>query len=260
LISPKSSYRLSQTLERGLDLLAALNRFGGGAATISQLCVETGLHRTTVKRLLETLSHIGYVRAQPATNLYRLTFRVQALSHGFRDDAWITDVTASALRDLAQKIVWPCTLATLEGDELVVRNSTAAYSPLSFHPGMPGRHLPLLSTAAGRAYLAFCPEEERLTLLSMLRERMDDEDGQVQWGKLAHVLEETRSRGFAINAGEWLVEKKFGGIAVPVRGSGKVLACINIIYLLRGMPVARAIETLLPALRATAASVESELV
>ena len=57
-----ADYALVRGLTRGLDLLKALNSQEGGRSTLAQLAEVTGLHRTTVRRLLETLIAEGYVR------------------------------------------------------------------------------------------------------------------------------------------------------------------------------------------------------
>jgi hypothetical protein len=114
--------------------------------------------------------------------------------------------------------------------------ASRSYSPLSFHPGMRGRRMPLLTTAAGRAYLAFAPEEEQKVLFDLLRERSDID---AERAKNAHfirtLLSETRQRGYAINRGEWNDEPKFGGVAAPLKFQDRVLACLNLIFLGRAV-------------------------
>src|SRR5690606_36948360 len=131
----------------------------------------TGQHRTTVKRLLETLREVGYVEHDIATNLYRLTFRVQQLSYGYRDTTLVAEVAWPHMRELSQKMVWPCSIVAPEGHEVVVRLTTRPSSRLSCHPGMPGRRLPVLTTAAGRTYFAFASAAARDTMLNMLKAR-----------------------------------------------------------------------------------------
>lgn len=229
-------YRHCQSLVRGLDILAALNRKPGASASIMELGRMTGLHRTTVKRLLETLRESGYVEWDPATNLYRLTFQVQRLSYGYRDNVQIAEVAWPRMRALSKTLVWPCSLVSLEGDEMVVRMSTRSYSPLSFHSGMPGRRMPLLTTAAGRAYLAFAPESEQKVLLDLVRDRADANDVLARDPQVvAALLAETRERGYAINHGEWDAEPKFGAVAVPLKVQDRVLACLNLIFLMRAV-------------------------
>ena len=74
-----------QGLERGIEVLRALNASTGGRNSVARLSAETGLHRTTVKRLLETLKHLGIVRYLDDSNEYCLALNVLQLSEGFRD-------------------------------------------------------------------------------------------------------------------------------------------------------------------------------
>ncbi|WP_338616324.1 IclR family transcriptional regulator C-terminal domain-containing protein [Pigmentiphaga sp. CHJ604] len=253
----KQSYRLCQSLERGLGLLLELNRSPGGCASITWLSHATGIHRTTVKRLLETLVAQGYVHGEPGDNLYRLSYKVQALSAGFRDNLRIVDLAVPALRALGKAVAWPCSILTLEDVEMVVRVSTRPYSPYALHPGMPGRHLPLLSTAAGRVYLAFCPDEERETLLYSLRARGGSQAALAANASLVEkVLEEGRARGYCLNYGEWEIETKFGGIATPICHGGRVVAAINMAFVLSGMKGGEATSRYASQLRATARQIE----
>ncbi len=50
-------YREVRGLTRGLAVLRALNAMPGGVGGVVELARRTGLHRTTVKRLLETQSN-----------------------------------------------------------------------------------------------------------------------------------------------------------------------------------------------------------
>lgn len=253
------AYRTVQGLARGLAVLEALNALAGARASVLELSRETGLHRTTVKRLLETLRHAGYVRYSSDTNTYGLAFRVRRLSENFRDESWIADIAGPLMRKLTAKILWPSDLVTLEEDELVVRDTTHPSSPLSFSTGAFGVHLPLLRTAVGRAYLAFCPQEERKVLLGMLRQR-DDEQG-VKARDLRYVrrlLDATRQRGYAINEhGEGVGSGRFGVIAMPICGGDRVQGCLNIVFLLRAISCRQIVERFLPDLRATVAQMEA---
>ena len=57
----QTEYKTVRGLTRGLMLLNMLNRLDGGAS-VGLLAELSGLHRTTVRRLLETLQDEGYVR------------------------------------------------------------------------------------------------------------------------------------------------------------------------------------------------------
>jgi IclR family mhp operon transcriptional activator len=252
-------YRYCQSLVKGLDLLATLNRLPAGSASISELARLTSIHRTTVKRLLETLREEGYVMADLATGHYRLTFRVQRLSYGFRDTVSITETSWPFMRSLSKEIVWPCSLVSAEGDNMVVRSSTRSYSPLSFHPGMPGRRLSMLSTAAGRAFFAFLSEEEQRTLLEIILTRNDEDAVRASNPNWVNaVVVQTRKQGYAINQGEWSEEPKFGGIAAPLMHQGRVLASINVVFLLRAVRDASSVKRIADSLLRTTSLIEEQ--
>ena len=95
---------------RGLDALTVLNLRDG--ATVSEVAQEIHLPRTTVYRILETLCNAGFVFRDAADDRYRLTILVRALSDGFDDEAWVTQIAKPFINDLCHEIVWPVSIAT----------------------------------------------------------------------------------------------------------------------------------------------------
>lgn len=250
-------YRKVQGLHRGLDILSALNLHRGGAATISQLSEATSLHRTTVRRILETLVQAGYVAPVPSSNQYRLSVRVRSLSSGFRDEVWITDIASEPLSRLTASILWPSDIATLERSEMVIRASTHSLTSLSFHRSMVGRSLPMLSTAVGCAYLAFCPPAECAAILNVIGSRHDKEGEKARNPKaVGKLLDRTRAQGYAFNEGMWIDVGRFNALAVPVMSGERVLACINVIFSIRSISAKEAVARYVEPLGATAREIE----
>lgn len=249
-------YKTVQGLSRGLELLNALNRMPVGG-TVRQLAEATGLHRTTVKRLLETLQDEGYVQRSESDDSYRLAMKVRELSEGFRDDHWISAVAAPLLAELLQEVVWPTDLCTLDLDAMVVRETTHRFSRLSFHRSMVGRRLPLLRTATGLAYIAFCPQKERTQLIQLLTQR-DDEDGAIARDatQLENLILRTRRKGYGENHMNWNQEDRIGSIAIPIYRYTQVMACLNIVYVAEAMDIEVAAERYLPSMQRTAARIE----
>lgn len=130
----QTEYKTVRGLTRGLMLLNMLNKLDGGAS-VGLLAELSGLHRTTVRRLLETLQEEGYVRRSPSDDSFRLTIKVRQLSEGFRDEQWISALAAPLLGDLLREVVWPTDVSTLDVDAMVVRETTHRFSRLSFHRG-----------------------------------------------------------------------------------------------------------------------------
>ena len=254
------TYRHVQGLSRGLSLLHAINRSPEGWASILELSEKTGLHRTTVRRLLETLLAEGYVRRSASDDSYRLNLKIRELSDGFTDDEWISEVANPVLGELLQKLVWPSDLCTVDGDCMLVRETTHRFSPLSFHRAMIRQRMPLLFTSAGRAYLAFCSDEERQQLLQLLMAGNDEQASFARNRALVdQMLEKTRRQGYATNDGEWQQQQKIAAIAVPVRHRGHILACINVVFLRKAVSVGEAARRYLPELQAAVRKIERRL-
>lgn len=255
----QNSYKVVRGLTRGLDILQALNRIDGGAG-VTRLAEMTGLHRTTVRRLLETLQAEGYVRRSASDDSYRLELKVRELSEGFRDEQWISAIAAPLLAELLQEVVWPSDLTTLDVDAMVVRETTHRFSRLSFHRSMVGRRLSLLRTASGLAYLAYCPEAEREQIIDMLARRADTEFQLAREpATLENLLRRTRNKGYGENFMGWSREEKVAAIAVPVHAGDRLLGCLNLVYMARAMPIEQAAERYLASLQRTAGKIEAEL-
>ncbi|PLL43414.1 transcriptional regulator, partial [Klebsiella pneumoniae] len=98
-----AAYKTVRGLSRGLLLLKLLNKFDGGA-TPGLLAEFSGLHRTTVRRLLETLQEEGFVRRSRSDDSFRLTINVRQLSDGFRDEHWISALATPLLGELLREV------------------------------------------------------------------------------------------------------------------------------------------------------------
>lgn len=252
-----ATYRNVQGLSRGLSILRAISQSANGWASIADLSAITGLHRTTVRRMLETLEAEGYVRRSASDDSYRLNQKVRQLSDGFTDDEWISEIANPILGELLQKVVWPSDLATLDGDCMLVRETTHRFSPLSFHRAMIRQRMPILFTAAGRAYLAYCSDEERRQILQLLVAGNDEQASFVRNRVLVgQMLDKVRRQGYATNEGEWNQQTKVAALALPVRHKEHVLATINIVFLKKAISIDEAAESLLPHLRAAVEKIE----
>jgi IclR family mhp operon transcriptional activator len=261
-IDRNSDYKSVRGLSRGLTLINTLNRLDDGAS-LTRVAELSGLHRTTVRRLLETLQHEGYVRRSDSDDSFRLTLKVRELSEGFRDEQWICAIAAPLLGDLMQRVVWPSDICTLDVDEMVVRETTHRLSRLSLHRSMVGRRLPVLQTATGLAYLAFCDEAEREQVLELLATRVGPEYDLAR-NRLAldNILRNVRHRGYGENFMGWEQEANIASIAVPLYShvNQRLLGCVSLIYIAKVMSIQQAAERYLPALEAFAQQVRQRLI
>jgi IclR family transcriptional regulator, mhp operon transcriptional activator len=250
------STRPIRALMRGLDALTVLNLRDG--ATVSEVAGEIRLPRTTVYRILETLCNAGFVFRDATDDRYRLTVRVRALSDGFNDEAWVTQIAKPLINELGREIVWPVSIATLSGTTMLVRETTDHSSPIAIERYCAGLRMPLLTSATGRAYLAFCPASQRDTLIDTLARSTKEEDkpARMQRADLQRMLTDIKAQGYATaNRTRRLVEEI--SVSVPILPIDRVLAALTVRFASSALPLKVGVERFLPKLRQCAATISN---
>ena len=233
------------------------------------LAGETGIHRTTVKRLLETLRRAGMVRFIDDRNEYALAFNVLMLSDGFRQSAWLSEIARPEMEALTRRIMWPSDLMIPSDSELLVCESTHAITPWSFNSGVIGTRVPLLHSAGGRAYLAWCADDERAMMLQLLQAHGgEDADLAKDAGAIRRIVKQVRQHGYALserrddinlkNAAEFS-SARCDAIAVPILRNDVAIATINIVFLARATSTEEVVRRHLPELHATAKRIGAAL-
>ncbi len=252
------STRPIRALNRGLEVLAELNRLD--RAAINTLAGAVRLPRTTTYRILETLRLAGYVVRDPHDDCYRPTIMVRALSDGFDDQAMVAHIAKPHLAALGAQIVWPVAIATPSGASMMIRETTDRDSPLALEQYSAGVRVPMLSSAAGRAYLAFCAGAERDALLESLSRSSLPEDRLARSRiEVERLLNETRAQGFGMAQRARRVSEETS-LAIPVRAKDRILATVTVRYAATAVPLRTAVEQFLPKMREVARKIEAEFV
>lgn len=228
---------------RALTLLRELNR--QRVSSVKDLHAATGLPKATIVRLLKTLCDAQYVTNDRRQGGYQVTSNVKALSCGYHGDPLVVEAARPWAIEFTRQHRWPIAMATFEKDAVFVRLSTIPDSPMSPFHGTINLRLDLLTRALGRAYLAFCPDQERALLLDALG--IQDEERRAALAMLARV----RNAGFALR--DPAVEPRSSNtIAVPVMRDRDVLATIGMTYYNSAYSVPQAVSTFVPLLQALA--------
>jgi IclR family transcriptional regulator, mhp operon transcriptional activator len=250
------STRPIRALMRGLDALTILNLRDG--ATVSEVAHEIRLPRTTVYRILETLCNAGFVFRDPADDRYRLTILVRGLSDGFDDEAWVTQIAKPFIYELCREIVWPVSIATLSGTTMLVRESTDHSTPLAVERYSAGFRAPLLTTAAGRVYLANSPAPQREALIEILARSNKEEDAPARArAELQRALAEIHTAGYATATRTRRLLEEIS-MSVPVLLDDRVLASLTVRFAASVVPLKGAIERFLPRLRQCAGKISTQ--
>lgn len=252
--APKRTRRSVQSVDRALDLVEALAA-ADGEVSITALAARTGLHVSTVHRLLSTLLRRGYVRQNPETSRYYAGPKLAMLAEGrsrFGD-----------MRTRARPILHAITEATRETTNLVVLDDTAAvYIETIPSPQVVrlftavGNRVPLHATGAGKCLLAALPQAQRDALIERLELRPHTPHTIVDAAALRRALDEGHERGYAIDDEEY--DEGVRCIAVPVGGMTDAVAAISVSAPASRLTRQRCIE-LVPLLRRSAADLAAAL-
>jgi IclR family transcriptional regulator, mhp operon transcriptional activator len=155
----------------------------------------------------------------------------------------VAEAAAPVLHRLCEKVKWPSDLFVPAGSYMDRRETSRRHSPFLLPPSevdRVGRHVGYLMTAIGRAYLAWCPEEELQRILSRLRKQNRPGDFLAHNpAKLDRILAQTRQRGYATRdasfAGGSLaaspVDDGMAAIAVPLFDGSHNHGAINILWI-----------------------------
>jgi IclR family mhp operon transcriptional activator len=155
VVEAKPSRERLQALERGLEALSFLNRYGAGTST--QVAKALQLKRSTAHRILAVLVNMGMLRHDPLNHQFILCGRVRELSSGFRDDGWVLTSAIPCMKAWTRDHHWPLVLTTPLAGKLVVRASTDYESPMSVDRFHCGQVIPVHGSTAGLIYLAYSP-------------------------------------------------------------------------------------------------------
>lgn len=246
-----------RALTRGLAILRHINAMG--EARPGEIARALGIPRPSVYRLLQTLEEAGYVAFSGSANLVRVTRLAASLGDGSALASALCQIAAPLFAEYGARLVWPLDLTIYHDAAMVIQETTHGRSPLSIDRAMIGYRLPVLRTSAGRAYLAYCSDEERALILAHLRRLGDPADEpflEPAW--LARMIDDTRLRGLALrDAGEF--RPQTASMAMPVLARGGVQGCVSMIWIRTAMTSRKAIETCAVPLAEIAAKIAAAL-
>ena len=237
-----------EALARGLDVLRAFRR-GDPPLANQELARRTGLPKPTVSRLTYTLSRLGYLAYDPDLARYSLSAGALALGFTALGSLGIRDVARPLMQELADHAGASAALGTRDRFTMVYVEHCRGDSPVHIALDT-GAHIKLATTAMGRAYLAGLPEPERARLLDQLAEREGARWPAIRDG-IDQAIEDLKTRGFVLSAGDWKAEISAVGVPLPV-GTGSLAFALNCGGPTFLMPRERLIDDLGPRLAALA--------
>jgi IclR family pca regulon transcriptional regulator len=237
------------SLARGLAVIEAFRGADQGL-TLAEASRRVGFDRAAVRRMLKTLTGLGYVTSEAGR--YQLTPRVLSLAVAFLSSNSLPSRLQPVLEHVNETLDESCSAAVLDGTEIVYVARAAGRRIMSVGLSV-GSRLPAHCTSMGRVLLA---EADPATVDSILADplRAMTPRTETDRDRLKTELRRVRAAGFAVVDEE--LELGLRSIAVPVRTvAGRTVAAMNVSVQAGRVSVGELETRILPVLREAAARI-----
>jgi IclR family acetate operon transcriptional repressor len=222
-----------QSVDRALFLLETIAE-AGGETTLTDLANRTGLNISTCHHLLATLIQRGFVTKVAGRRHYALGARILYLGHTCLQ----VDLPRRAkpyMEEVNRATGETVHLAALQGDAIVTLAVCESQHAVRVDTGKIGRTEGPHATAAGKAILAWLPEDETSRILAGGMKRFT-ENTITNFNDLVESLRPIRRNGYAIEREEFRPGVLCVGAAIRDQ-AGAVIGSIS-----ASMPLMRATE------------------
>ncbi|MFC6767674.1 IclR family transcriptional regulator [Natrinema soli] len=197
------------------EIIETLAEADGGQ--ITEIADELGLAKSTIHRHLATLEDLEYVVKDG--DRYRIGFRFLELGEGTKKRTDTYQMASQKVKKIAEQTAERAQFVVEEhGKAVYVFGETGEHAVQT--DSVIGKYRPLQSMAAGKAILAYLPEErveeiiQQHGLPSLTENTITDED------ELYEELEEIRERGYSINDQETIPGLRAIGVPIECPDGG----------------------------------------
>lgn len=218
--SGEKNRKFVEALARGLDVLRAFSQQGGVLGN-QDLARITGLPKPTISRMTYTLTELGYLSYSSQLEKYQLDAGVLALGYAYTSNLHVRQIAKPFMEKLAMRTKVSVGLTIRERLSMIYVENCLGDDSQALRMEV-GSRLPVATSAAGRAFLAGLPENERQIFMADL-ERVSGARWP-EWKKgIEKSVAEFSENGFCSSLGEW--DRTVNAVGVPLRlQDGRVLA------------------------------------
>lgn len=242
-----------EALARGLDVIAAFDA-GRPVLSLSEVAVAADLARPTARRILLTLTELGYVRATGAG--FALTPRVLDLGVAYVRSMNLWDVARPHMETLSGATNESCSIAQLDGSDIIYVARVAVPKIVSLSVQI-GTRFPALQTSLGKVLLAARDDAAVEAVLAEPSRSGLVPRWQPDRAEREAELRAVRARGWALTDEQLTLGIR--SVAAPLRnGCGEVIAALNVNTHAAETPVERLVDHHLPLLLRAAGEISAD--
>lgn len=210
---------------RTLDILEVVAAAARGL-THTEIAKALRIPKSSLTSLLRSLAVRRYLLQDPVSGLFTIGPAVLPLSQSFLGRLDLVKTVAPIIAELRDATEEATILAMVDGHEVVVLHQETSQHPLSAIMRV-GNRAPSLLTAAGKAIVAFLPEEEINAHLAALPEH-PAAPVRLSLDMLRQQLDEIRHGALAISREEYVHGIVAVGLPVFGPGSDRPAAAITV--------------------------------
>lgn len=190
-----------QSIDRAMNLLEILSC--GNNIPLAEICKKSKLNKTTTFRLLHSLKENGYVK-QNKKGQYSLTYKMFRVGNRVVQSIDFTQPAKSLITKLAVETNQTIHLVIRDGFQILYIDK---FSPENITNSMEwskiGRRAPMHCTAAGKAILAHCTEEDLKNIWAQTDTVRYTARTITKFETLLDNLKLTRKKGYSIEYEEY---------------------------------------------------------
>lgn len=254
-----------EALARGLDILAAFGHPGTGqhgsqhgsqhrGMSLSEVAAAAGLARPTARRLLLTLTELGFVRSRDGA--FELTPKVLSLGMAYVSSLGLWDIAWPHMEALVARTGESSSMAQLDGSDIVYVARVSVPKLIALRVEI-GTRFPAVQTSQGKVLLAALPAGQVAAALAQpSRSGLPPYIGRPA-DQLQGELTQIRARGWALADEE--LAPGVRSVAVPVRdAAGATRAAMNVTVHAAETSTEHLLREYLPLLLTTAGEVSAD--
>ena len=148
-----------QSLDRAFDIMEQLCGARDGLP-IHELTERTGLHKSTVHRMLSSMAARGYVRKDEESGRYRMTTKLYALSGQVVENLDLVQIARAPMEALSSQVHETVHLVVPEGTDIVYVHKVDVEQGAIRMFSRIGMRRPMYCTGVGKAMMACMSDEE----------------------------------------------------------------------------------------------------
>ncbi|MFS0634467.1 IclR family transcriptional regulator [Mesobacillus foraminis] len=214
-----------QSIERALTILNKLSEYPDGLQ-ISRLSEQVGLTKSTIHRLLATLSNMNYVTKDEETDKYKLGLQILFLSRNYLNNSNIVTIAKPILEKLCQEVNETIHLCMEDLGEVIYVDKIESNQTVRMY-SRTGSRAPMYCTAVGKILLSGKQKEEFETLISNMDFTPKTPTTITSKEVFRQEIEQVKRQGYAIDNSE--NEAVLRCIAAPIYDhKGKIIASFSI--------------------------------